>query len=480
MPSIEDPITVQADRDVVRPPPAVRPNQLGGFASPGSPAFGLRPTVRFAIASVLTLAWVAFSIWVSQPWRDDLELAIGPVMAWVIPLFLAYIPALVIGFMIFTLLITRYRELPLDPPAGDWPEAEWPSVTIVIAVWNESEGIVRTLEHVAQLTYEGRVEVIVADNNSTDDTAALAEAAAERLGLDYRRVFEATQGKHHALNTALATVTTPLLVTVDADTHLQRESLTRIVVRLTNMPQGQHVSACAAALVAENPLASFVTRMQQWDYRLGINGVKRMQAAYNTALVAQGAFSGYWTDDLRAVGGWPDAIGEDIVLTWAMLGSRGVVQYEPLAVGFTVVPKKLGRLLSQRSRWARGMLEGLRAHPPPKQPRVLAKFVAGIDYLVPCLDIGVVFFWVPGVILFFFGYPLIFGWWSMLLLPITLAVFGFLQRWQARHVFRTLDIHPQPDKHGFLGYLFVYQVLTSAAALRGYGQYLVGSGRRWK
>jgi hypothetical protein len=66
------------------------------------------------------------------------------------------------------------------------------------------------------------------------------------------------------------------------------------------------------------------------------------------------------------------------------------------------------------------MLEGLRTHPPPKQPRVLAKLVPGIDYLVPLLDIGVIFFWVPGVILFLFGYPLIFGWWSMLLLPITL------------------------------------------------------------
>ena len=108
-------------------------------------------------------------------------------------------------------------------------------------------------------------------------------------------------------------MTTPLVVTVDADTHLQRESLMRLIVRLTTSPQDQHVSACAAALIAENPLASYVTRMQQWDYRLGINGVKRMQAAYNTALVAQGAFSGYRADDLRAVGGWPDAIGEDIV-----------------------------------------------------------------------------------------------------------------------------------------------------------------------
>ena len=452
----------------------------GGLTWRKAPASGLRPSIRFAIALVLTLGWVGFSVWVSTIWRGELEDAIGPVMAWVIPIFLAYIPGLIIWFMIFTLLITRYEELPLDPPKGDWAEGEWPSVTILVAAWNESAGIVRTLEHIGALAYPGRLEVVVADNNSSDDTALLADAAGARLPRPYRRVFEERQGKHNALNAALETVTTPLVVTVDADTLLQQQSLTRLVARVTRTPQGQHVCACAGALVAENPQATFVTRMQQWDYRLGINGVKRMQAAYNTALVAQGAFSAYCTSDLRAVGGWPDAIGEDIVLTWTMLSARGLVQYEPVALGFTVVPERLSVLLSQRSRWARGMFEGLRTHPPPGQPRVLAKLVAGIDYLVPCLDIGVIFFWVPGVILFLFGYPLIFGWWSMLLLPITLAIFGFLERWQARHVFRTLDIHPKHDKRGFLGYLFAYQVLTSAAALRGYSQYLAGAGRRWK
>ena len=357
--------------------------ELGHFVWRDAPASGLRPTVRFAVAIALTLAWVAFSIWVSEPWRGELEAAIGPVMGWVIPIFLAYIPGLVIWFMIFTLLITRYEPLPLEPPAGEWDAGEWPSVSILVAAWNESASIVHTLSHIANLTYPGRVEVIVADNNSTDDTGPLSDAAGSRMGFDYRRVFEAKQGKHHALNAALATVTTPLVVTVDADTLVHPQSLTRLVVRITTTPQGQHVSACAAALVAGNPMATFVTRMQQWDYRLGINGVKRMQAAYNTALVAQGAFSAYWTSDLRAVGGWPDAIGEDIVLTWTMLGSRGLVQYEPVALGFTIVPEQLDRLLSQRSRWARGMLEGLGAHPPRHQPRVLAKLVAGIDYLVP-------------------------------------------------------------------------------------------------
>ena len=38
----------------------------------------------------------------------------------------------------------------------------------------------------------------------------------------------------------------------------------------------------------------------------------------------------------------------------------------------------------------------------------------------------------------------------------------------------------EPDRRGFFGYLFGYQALTSAAALRGYAQYVIGAGRRWK
>jgi cellulose synthase/poly-beta-1,6-N-acetylglucosamine synthase-like glycosyltransferase len=60
--------------------------------------------------------------------------------------------------------------------------------------------------------------------------------------------------------------------------------------------------------------------MQEWDYFLGIASVKRMQGLYQGTLVAQGAFSLYRTKALRAAGGWPDAIGEDIVLTWRLIG----------------------------------------------------------------------------------------------------------------------------------------------------------------
>jgi biofilm PGA synthesis N-glycosyltransferase PgaC len=68
----------------------------------------------------------------------------------------------------------------------------------------------------------------------------------------------------------------------------------------------------------------------------------------------------------------------------------------------------------------------------------------------------------------------------MLVIPITLVVYGLLRRWQDRNVFRLLGVHPEPDRRGFFGYLFAYQALTSMASLRGYAQQIAGASRRWK
>ena len=128
----------------------------------------------------------------------------------------------------------------------------------------------------------------------------------------------------------------------------------------------------------------------------------------------------------------------------------------------------------------RGHVRGSPDNTPIEQPRVLAKFVAGIDYLVPFLDFGYLLFWIPGVILFIAGYPLLFSWWSMLVLPITLLIFGLMRRWQERHVFRRLGVRLKQDIAGFYSYLFGYQALTSSASLRGYMDYLTAAPRRWK
>ena len=65
------------------------PTRLGGLAKRRRPDYGPRPTWLFVATFLLTIAWVALAIYVSDPWRSDLEDAIGPIAAWVIPALLA-------------------------------------------------------------------------------------------------------------------------------------------------------------------------------------------------------------------------------------------------------------------------------------------------------------------------------------------------------------------------------------------------------
>jgi biofilm PGA synthesis N-glycosyltransferase PgaC len=229
-----------------------------------------------------------------------------------------------------------------------------------------------------------------------------------------------------------------------------------------------------------NSRTNLLTRMQEWDYYLGIAAVKRMQGLYQSTLVAQGAFSLYRTDAIREVGGWPDAIGEDIVVTWRLMASGRRVYTEPTAVAFTDAPESLRHFMRQRARWARGMFEGLRAVPPWRQSRRLARLVAGIDLLIPLLDVGYALVFLPGLVLWAFGMSAIVGAWTLVVLPITLVVYGVLRRHQRTKVFGPLGLRVRRNRVGYLAFLLLYQALCSTASLVGYTQEIVGTRRRWK
>ena len=89
-----------------------------------------------------------------------------------------------------------------------------------------------------------------------------------------------------------------------------------------------------------------------------------------------------------------------------MLATRGLVQYEPRRPSVHVVPRAARPPDEQRALGA-GMFEGLHAIRRGRSRARWRKLVAGIDYLVPLLDLGYICFWVPGFILLLAGYPLI-------------------------------------------------------------------------
>ncbi|HET6965662.1 MAG TPA: glycosyltransferase [Acidimicrobiales bacterium] len=425
---------------------------------------------KFALAQCFAFGWMGLSVWLSLPWARSLGREITLPVALVAIALLAYVPGWLVAFLAASLLLDR--QPPLHSPHPETP------VTLLIPAHNEAERIADTLSYLARQDYDGPLHVIVIDNASDDGTLDAARRAAARLGLSATYLSEPTPGKSHALNTALRYVETDMVITLDADTALHPAAVRHLVARYESSPPD--VTAVAGAVLVRNSRDNMWTRMQEWDYFLGIASIKRMQGLYQGTLVAQGAFSLYEVDAVRRIGGWPDAIGEDIVLTWRLMEGDRRVYFEPMAIAFTEVPSQIRHFCRQRARWARGMIEGIRSVKPWRQPRPMTAIMAGLDLLLPLLDMAYTLLWMPGIVMACFGVYWFVGIYTAAVLPITLLINALLYRYQRSRVFVPLDLRVRRNISGLLAYVLFYQMLMSPMSLLGYAQEVVGARRRWK
>jgi poly-beta-1,6-N-acetyl-D-glucosamine synthase len=424
---------------------------------------------KLAVAQAVALGWLGVSIWLSLPWVRELSAAVGIVPAVAVVALVAYVPGW-LAFLAASLLLDR------QPPVREAQPTV--PVTVLIAARNEAERIEETIAYIARQDYQGPISVLVADNGSTDGTQAIAEAFGAASGLDVRCIVEPRPGKSHALNTGLAAVRTELVITLDADTLLHPRAIRQLVARLLSSPGD--VRAVAGSVLVRNSRDNLWTRMQEWDYFLGIASVKRMQGLYQGTLVAQGGVQpvphrrgagrrrlarrhrrGHRADlaahaagrprVLRALGGRlhrrPDPPGP-LRAAAGPLGARhdrGAPQREALG------PADVAAALPHGPRPADpGAGHGLRAG-------VAARPGAGGH-----------------------GTVLIVGPYTVAVLPLTLLVNAILYRYQRRRVFNVLGLRVRRNALGFVAFVLTYQMLMSPVSVAGYVQELLGLRRRWK
>ena len=206
-----------------------------------------------------------------------------------------------------------------------------PDVTVLIPVYNGKECIMSTIESIKKQRYCGNIKIIVIDDGSTDGTLELLKHT--DFDCNIRILETCHRGKSFALNEGLKHVKTDYVITVDCDTSLHELAVRNIMKKIVN--SRCKMVATAGCLFVRNDKESFITKLQQWDYTLGIFGVKLYQGNYNSTLVAQGAFSVYKTEKLKEIGGWQNCVGEDIVLTWELLSRGYEVNFESNAIAFT-------------------------------------------------------------------------------------------------------------------------------------------------
>ncbi|WP_426060233.1 glycosyltransferase [Hymenobacter sp. B1770] len=235
--------------------------------------------------------------------------------------------------------------------------ASLPLFSILIAARNEAANLPCLLQDLAaQMLPPAQFEVLIADDHSTDATAALVTAAVQGARFSLRLVSlpAAQTGKKAALLTALQQARAPWLVCTDADCRL-----------------GPGWLAAYAALVAQQPRANFISgpvlltgpaSLQHLLVGLefaGLVGVGGACIARQQPTMCNGANLAYRRTAFEAVGGFADnlhvASGDDEFLLHkinaAFPGSVHFLNHSA-AIARTAAPDTLRALLQQRVRWA--------------------------------------------------------------------------------------------------------------------------------
>ena len=427
-----------------------------------------RVRTQFAIALAVAAAWSAFSLWVALPWIGELSAVIGRVPAALLIAGVALLPGCMNAFQVVSILLEAKAQPASEP-------AQFPPLTVLIAAYNEAAGIADTLRSLAAQRYPAQIDIVVVDDGSTDGTGAALRAPgcpAVRL-----ITLPANQGKAAALNHGLAAARQEMIVTLDADSFLHTDALRLLVAEY--LRSAQRPAAVAGAVFVSNAHSGWAARLQYWDYFHGIAAAKRVQSTYGSTLVAQGAFSLFERSALRAVGGWRPCVGEDIVMTWALLKRGRSVGYAQSALCFTRVPDTLAALAQQRKRWARGLIEALRYHPGILLQRRLATFLASWSLIFPWIDFSFTFGFIPGLALALFGVYWLVGPATLALLPSALLLGCVMYRCSAR-VFAARGVGPRRDLVALACYTFGYGFIMHPASLRGYAAELLGARKSWE
>lgn len=423
---------------------------------------------KFVIAITSATAWLLLCVFLADPWANALADLVGTTPAWVIVAGIALIPGFMNAFVL--------ASLAMDKRPTRSALLRYPGISILVAAYNEEDNIVSTIDSIALQNYPGILEVIVVNDGSRDKTAELVKA--QLLHHPWLRLLDLPRnvGKARALNAALEQVSHEITITVDADSWLFRDALQSIVERYVQDPA--NTRAVAGGVMVRNSRATWMTRAQEWDYFQGIAAIKRVQSLYQGTMVAQGAFSLYDTATLREIGGWPDCIGEDIVLSWSILKAGHRVGYCEDALLFTNAPTTLLQFARQRKRWSRGMIEAFKQHPDILLMRSLPSAFVYWNLLFPLLDLIFTLVFIPGIVLALFGYFWIVGPITLALIPMAMGINYFMYR-IGRRMFERLGLRVRFNLSGFFIYSLFYSLIMQPVSLAGYIAEILNLRKSW-
>lgn len=293
---------------------------------------------------------------------------------------------MIAGVLLARVQLARVRSSVVDPDFA-------PPVSILVPAHNEAVGIERAVRSLADSRYKGEVETIVVDDGSGDDTAAIVERLIREGGdlevlepgvggsrqgsrergqgsqergqrsrdgglARVRLLRQANAGKAAALNRALAASRHEIVVTVDADTVFEPDTLALLVQRFRE----PHVGAISGNTKVGNR-RGLIGHWQHIEYVMGFNLDRRMYEVLGATPTVPGAIGAFRRQALADIGGVSGAtLAEDTDITLDIGRAGWHVVYESRARAWTEAPSSVRALYRQRSRWAYGTIQSMWKH----------------------------------------------------------------------------------------------------------------------
>jgi cellulose synthase/poly-beta-1,6-N-acetylglucosamine synthase-like glycosyltransferase len=273
-----------------------------------------------------------------------------------------------------------------------------PPVSLLVPAYNEEATIAASVRSLLQLDYP-EFEIVVINDGSKDGTLAelsrefalqpFPEAYRRRVACqEIRGIYRSTRhpnlrvidklngGKADALNAGINASRYPLFCAVDADSILQRDSLSKVVQPFLEDPRtiatGGTIRIANGCRISGGFLTevglpkSLLARFQIIEYLRAFLFGRLGWSPLNAVLIVSGAFGLFRKSAVVEAGGYrTDTVGEDMELIARLhrinrlRGRPYRITYVPDPICWTEAPETLKVLRSQRTRWQRGLAESL-------------------------------------------------------------------------------------------------------------------------
>ncbi|HWL94832.1 MAG TPA: glycosyltransferase [Phycisphaerae bacterium] len=254
-------------------------------------------------------------------------------------------------------LALRYRPMPVVE------DHRLPKITVIVPSFNEGPLVGSTIRHLAAADYPSdRLEIIVVNDGSDDDTWDHIEAAARQFSHCVTAInCSENRGKRWALWEGMRRATGDIFVTVDSDSIIEKDALRSVVSPMVHDPR---IGGVAGNVRVLNRRDGIIPRMLSVRYVMTFDYKRAAQSMMGggAVLCCAGALAAYRRSAVMPVleqwlhqtfRGGPARAGEDHAMTNFIIQQGFKVVYQSSARVYTKSPTTYLGLCKMFLRWAR-------------------------------------------------------------------------------------------------------------------------------